>query len=110
MQHDELMTNDACTLPSAERPLRTAEFKKLFADHLADTAWVADRLRLSLTGGAGLRERVADLTARESVCCSFFDFALSGSDDRVVLEVGVRPERREILDALAALADGALAR
>jgi hypothetical protein len=107
MEHHELMTTDACTLPTAERPLRLAEFEELFADHLTDTSWAGDRLRLSLSGDAGLREHVADLAARENVCCSFFDFALSGPADAVVLEVGVPAERREILAALAALAEGA---
>lgn len=107
MEHQELMTTDACTLPTAERPVRQAEFEELFADHLIDTTWAGDRLRLSLSGGADLREQVADLTARESACCSFFDFALSGPADTVVLEVGVPAERRGILDALAALAQGA---
>ncbi|MDX6373984.1 MAG: hypothetical protein QOD98_2972 [Nocardioidaceae bacterium] len=102
-----MMTTDACTLPTAERPMRLSEFENLFADHVTDLSWSGDRLELSLSGAAGLRERVADLAARESACCSFFDFALSGSADEVVLEVGVPPERREILDALAALAEGA---
>ena len=107
MEHHELMTTDACSLPTSERPLRLAEFEELFTNHLTDAAWAGDRLRLSLSGGAGLREQVADLAARESACCSFFDFALSGPADAVVLEVGVPPERREILEALAALAEGA---
>jgi hypothetical protein len=107
VKHQELMTTDACTLPTAERPLRLAEFEGLFADHLTQLAWDGGRLRLSLSGGAGLRDAVADLTARESACCSFFDFSLSGLADAVVLEVGVPPERREILDALAALAEAA---
>ncbi len=105
MEFENLLTTDACTLPTAERPFRLAEFATLFAGHLTDTTWADDRLRLSLSGGAGLHERVADLTARENACCSFFDFGLSGTDDTVVLEVGVPPERREILDSLAALAE-----
>jgi len=107
MEHQELLTTDACTLPTAERPLRLAEFEELFADHLTDLSWVGDRLRLSLAGGDRLREHVADLAARESACCSFFDFTLSGPTDAVVLDVGVPDQRREILDALAALAEGA---
>ena len=107
MDHQDLLTTDACTLPTAERPFRLAEFETLLADHLADTTWAGDRLRLTLSGGAGLRDHVVDLTARESSCCSFFDFALSGTADTVVLEVGVPTERREVLDWLAALAEGA---
>jgi hypothetical protein len=100
----ELLDTDACTLPTAERPLRVAEFDGLFADHLTATAWVGERLRLSLSGGPGLRDRVDDLTGRETECCSFFDFELTGSGPEIVLEVGVPPARREILAGLAALA------
>jgi hypothetical protein len=108
MEYSELITTDACTLPTGERPLRLAEFEELFARHLTDLSWAGDRLRLSLAGGAGLRETVADLAARESECCSFFDFALSGSSSgAVVLDVGVPAGRREILEALAELAGGA---
>jgi hypothetical protein len=107
VKHQDLLTTEACTLPTAERPLRLAEFEGLFADHLTQLSWEGERLRLTLSGGVDLRDVVADLTGRESACCSFFDFALSGPPDLVVLEVGVPPERREILDALAELAEAA---
>ena len=108
MEHQELMTTDACTLPTAERPLRLAEFEDLFADHLTVTTWVGDRLRLSLSGDAGLREQVADLTARENAVLLVLRLhAVDGSADAVVLEVGVPAQRQEILDALDALAVGA---
>jgi hypothetical protein len=107
VEHLELLTAEACTLPTAERPLRLAEFEELFAVHLTDMSWAGDRLWLSLDGSPGLRETVADLIGRESDCCSFFDFALSGTADAVTLDVGVPAEHREILVALAALAEGA---
>jgi len=103
---DDLMDTDACTLPTAERPLRLAEFRSLFEEHLTGVSWMAGRLRLSLSGPAGLRERCADLTARESECCSFFDFSLTGPDNALELEVSAPTERRDILAGLAALADG----
>jgi hypothetical protein len=107
MEHQELMTTDVCTLPTAERPLRLTEFETLFANHLTDLTWAGDRLRLSWSGGGGLWEDVAGLAARESSCCSFFDFALSGASDALVLEVAVPAERREILESLATLARAA---
>jgi hypothetical protein len=107
MGHEELLTTEACTLPTVERPLRLAEFETLFSGHLTDLVWAGDLLRLSLSGGPGVRAEVADLTARETACCSFFDFTLSGPPDAMVLEVGVPAERREILDGLAALAEAA---
>jgi hypothetical protein len=54
-----------------------------------------------MSGPAGLRERVRDLTARESECCSFFTFELAGSDADLELTVGVPAERRDVLAGLA---------
>lgn len=46
------MIPDACTLPSAERPLRLAEFEDLFARHVrsVDRDRDGERVRLHLTG------------------------------------------------------------
>ncbi|WP_028650851.1 hypothetical protein [Nocardioides halotolerans] len=107
MTTDDLLTTDACTLPTLERSLRLAEFDGLFARHLTGSSWAGDRLRLELAGDADLHERVADLTARESACCSFFDFRISGAADAVVLDVGVPPERGDLLASLANLAERA---
>jgi hypothetical protein len=103
---DDLLTTDACTMPTAERPLRLAEFDSLFAaaarsvrrdDH--------GRVRIHLVGEPGLLDQVRSLTERETACCSFFTFTLEGSDGDVTLDVSVPTERREILDALAARAE-----
>lgn len=97
------MIPDACTLPSAERPLRLAEFEDLFARHVrsVDRDRDGERVRLHLTGEGGLREGVRDLTQRESQCCSFFEFAITGEDPAVILEVTVPPGQRDVLTALA---------
>lgn len=102
------MIPDACTLPSAERPLRLAEFDDLFTRHVrsVDRDGDGDRVRLHLTGEAGLRERVRDLTERESQCCSFFEFTITGDDPAVTLEVTVPPGQRDVLTALAERASG----
>lgn len=49
---DDKMIPDACTLPSAERPLRLAEFEDLFARHVrsVDRDRDGERVRLHLTG------------------------------------------------------------
>ncbi len=97
----DLLVADACTLPTAERPLRLAEFDTLFRDHLGSVTRDDDVVRLHLSGPPGLLERTRDLTARESACCSFFDFRLNGTDADAVLEVRVPPARRDVLAALA---------
>jgi len=98
---ETLLTTDACTMPTAQRPLRLAEFDDLFATAVRRVERHGPALRLRLSGAAGLAETVRDLAARESSCCSFFSFGVSGSDDDLTLDVSVPPARQEILDALA---------
>jgi hypothetical protein len=96
----------ACTLPTAERPLRVAEFTDLFATltglDRCDPRW----LRLRLAGVPGLAERARDLTAREVECCSFFDFGITHDGSDLVLDVRVPPEHADVLDGLERLAAG----
>jgi hypothetical protein len=101
---DELMSIDACTLPTPERPLRLAEFDDLFRESVVEVDRDGLSTRLTLEGSAGLLDRVTDLTARESECCSFFDFSLEGDDGGLVLGIAVPSNRVEILDALSARA------
>jgi hypothetical protein len=98
---DDLMSTPACTLPTTERPLRLAEFDALFADAVRRVERDGDLVHLRMSGPEGLRERVRDLTDRESRCCSFFAFDLAGPDADLVLSIGVPAEHRAILDALA---------
>jgi hypothetical protein len=101
---------DGCTLPTAEQPLREAEFDALFATALRSverpaTTW----LRLNLDAGAAVETRARDLTARESSCCSFFDFRLTAADGGLTLDVRVPQARTEVLDGLARRAEAARA-
>jgi hypothetical protein len=68
------------------------------------------RVRLHLTGPAGLEAAVRDLTARESECCSFFTFTTTGQPvdggEAVTLDVEVPAQ---YADVLASLAHGARA-
>jgi hypothetical protein len=91
----------ACTLPTAERPLRRAEFDQLFADHLRAADRVdANTLDLLLT--AGSRATATDLTARENECCSFFTFTFTEApDDHIRLRIHVPPAYVAVLDGLA---------
>ncbi|MCU7729332.1 hypothetical protein ODJ79_36925 [Actinoplanes sp. KI2] len=96
---------DACTLPTAERPLRLAEFDDLFAtavrriDRLGES-----HARLHLTGPAGLAARVRDLAARESECCSFFTFTTTEQPategEVVVLDIEVPAAHADVLASL----------
>jgi hypothetical protein len=105
---------DACTLPTAEQPLRVAEFDDLFATSLTAVVrppGAATRARLLLAGDAELRERVQRLAAAENACCSFFAFTVSSlpGDERgtVALDVEVPAARTDVLAALVDRAERA---
>lgn len=103
-----LQIPDACTLPTVEQPLRQAEFAALCASALRGQERPSDRhLRLTLSGGDDLLETVLDLTARESSCCSFFDFTVTPTADVVVLDIEVPAWQVGVLDGLSQLAGSA---
>lgn len=98
------MKTDACTMPTAERPLRLAEFDDLFATALRRVERRGSDVRMHLAGDEDLVDWVRDLTDRETSCCSFFSFAITGGEEDLTLDISVPPARQEILDALAARA------
>jgi hypothetical protein len=98
---DDLMSTDACTLPSIERTLRLAEFDRLFTEAVHDVELAGERVRMHLVGDSRLGERVRDLADRESACCSFFTFRVGCTDSDVTLEITVPPDHCDILTALA---------
>jgi hypothetical protein len=95
----------ACTLPTEQRPLRAAEFDELFAGALIGLDRAApNRLRLVLDATAEPTAR--DLTARETECCSFFDFTFGrGEGGSLMLDITVPAAHIDVLDALAARAE-----
>lgn len=91
---------DACTLPTAERPVRVAEFDQLFARTLhAVRRTGAATLELDLAGDA--RPELDDLIARETACCSFFTFTVAPSASGLLLGITVPGPQSAVLDALA---------
>ncbi|WP_262286544.1 hypothetical protein [Micromonospora sp. MA102] len=103
---DESWVPDACTLPTAERPLRLAEFDQFFRAAVRGADRVsAEHLRLRLDGGEHVEETARALTARESSCCSFFAFDIARhGPDLLTLDVRVPAAHVDVLDALAARA------
>ena len=100
-------------MPTAERPLRVAEFNDLFVSSLRSiVAGEGDtHARLLLSGGVGLVERVQQLADSESSCCSFFSFEVTPlAEDLVALDVGAPPAYADVLAGLVDQAQGALDR
>lgn len=92
---------ETCTLPTAERPLRVAEFDELFAAVLKSDRSQPTRLNLLLPRHTEAKAR--DLARREGECCSFFSFDFASVGDGVVLHIVVPPSQIEVLDALEGL-------
>ncbi|MEV0063122.1 hypothetical protein [Nocardia sp. NPDC050718] len=91
----------ACTLPTAEQPIRVAEFDRFFAESVHSSNRT-DPTRLELVLDVGAEAVARDLAARESSCCSFFTFDFDATDTGLVLRVGVPAAYVEVLDAFAA--------
>jgi hypothetical protein len=89
---------DACTLPTAERPLRVAEFDDLFSSVRQSERQEPTRLDLVLPRDVETTAR--DLARRESECCSFFTFEFDSVGDDVVMHIGVPTSQVRVLDAL----------
>lgn len=92
---------DACTLPTAQQPLREAEFAALFATALRGVdrpspTW----LRLELDPCDEMETTTRDLIAREAACCSFFDFRLTAAGGGLTLDVRVPDGQVDVLDGL----------
>jgi hypothetical protein len=79
--------------------IRLAEFDALLATVRLRERPHPTRLRLVLDAPVAV---VRDLAARESECCSFFDFGVTPLGDVVEVTVTVPPAYVGVLDALAA--------
>lgn len=92
---------DACTLPTAERPRRIAEFDDLFRTSATAVTRIGPHVaRWSLTPEPAIPSRIADLVARESLCCSFFDFTLRVAQGSLTLDVAVPAGQAAVLNGL----------
>jgi hypothetical protein len=107
---ENLMVDDdwvpaACTLPTAEQPLRRREFDDLFAEDVLSVNRLSPlQVRFGLRPEAGVAARAASLAAKETSCCSFFTFGLTITDGTVSMTVSTEPAHGEVLAALIARA------
>ncbi|MFB4318083.1 hypothetical protein [Actinomadura sp. 21ATH] len=102
---DEDWAPQACTLPTAERPLRLAAFDALFAEAVTGVRRSAPgQARLELLPEPTVAGIAAELAAAETGCCSFFTFTLTATGGALTLEISVDEQHIEVLDALAARA------
>ena len=98
----------ACSLSLAELGGRLGEFERLFAAHLVAVRRGPRWLELTLGGEGLVVADVNDLIEREHACCSFFDFKLLVSDDRLVVEMRAPERAGSVLDGFALMAVAAV--
>lgn len=96
---------DSCTLPTAARPARLAEFAALLATAREGRRVDRGHVQLVFPARPGLAPALRDLTAREGACCAFFAFDVSAVADQVILDVRVPATHAGVLDGLADLVD-----
>jgi hypothetical protein len=103
---DALPIEEFCTLPTAAQPKRMLEFDQLFRRQANPPRRIGPhQVEFSFADAEGLYAEVSDLVARESGCCSFFDFVIdqrsrASDQDQLVLRVGVPAGRDDVLEAL----------
>jgi hypothetical protein len=99
-----------CTLSSSARLDRAAEFGELFTATVRRIERPEPTLlRLELEPGPASASRIAELTAAETACCSFFTFTLVLTAGQLVLDIAVPPAQSGALDALAGHAAASIA-
>lgn len=93
---------EACTLPTADRPLRVAEFDALFGTSLQSIEQSSDTdARLVLSGDQSIADRVRQLAEAETACCSFFTFTITEPQPgHVDLAIEVPPAHAEVLTTM----------
>ena len=102
---------EACTLPTVERPARSAEWGSIFRQVLATESFGAQRGRLTFPQDAALETRARELASKETACCSFFTFDFGAGVDAagaltMTLDVSVPPSQSAVLDAFLGWAEG----
>ncbi|MDT7581356.1 MAG: hypothetical protein QOK35_2620 [Pseudonocardiales bacterium] len=90
---------ESCTLPTAEQPLRVAEFDGVLATAVAPPRRVAPG-RLEVVLAAEVAATTRGLVARETACCSFFTFTLNPCPEGVELIVEVPAAHVAVLDGM----------
>lgn len=91
---------DACTLPTAEQPLRIDEFDEFFRKVRDARRTAPTRLDLLIPKSAEPQAR--SLAARESQCCTFFAFTFHDQCEDVVMRIDVPATQIQVLDAITA--------
>ncbi len=97
----------SCTLPTAEQPIRVAEFDQFFAG-FARAVHRPDPGRLEVVVDPVAEPLARELATRESSCCSFFTFDFATAVEGLVMGVGVPPAYAGVLAAFAARAESAI--
>lgn len=86
---------------------RIAEYRRLFARHLAGRSRSGTGITFRFRAGPGVEDWVRDLARREKACCAFFDFTVTADGREVRWDVAVADDEvaRQVLAGFYRLAD-----
>ena len=91
----------ACLLGAAELEQRVATIAEVGAASLLSRSTPAGRHLLRFRPSIQTRERLEEIVAAESECCSFLDLALTEEDGELVLSIAAPDDGQETAAALA---------
>jgi hypothetical protein len=97
---DSRLIGAACTLGDADLRLRVREWSALVRRSTVERTAYGVRLVL---GPDEPLTAVADLAARESECCPFYDFTITNAGEHRTLEVSAGPDGGPAVVALLGL-------
>ena len=85
---------------------RMAEYRRLFARHLAGRSRTATGIRFRFRADPGVEDWVRDLARREKACCGFFDFTVTADAREVRWDASVTGDEaaRQVLAGFYQLA------
>jgi hypothetical protein len=99
-----VLDDPACTLPTAERPVRLGAWRSLLGTALSATSADSLTAEFHWPADAETAAAAADVATREVACCGFFRFGMEITDDSVVLRATVPTGHEPVVTGLLALA------
>src|SRR5688572_12899736 len=88
MDNKTVIACDMSTAPDTAAE-RTAEYGRLFGQHLVGRERTAEGIRFRLRAEEGVEAWVRDLSAREKACCPFADFEVATVDGEIHWDITV---------------------
>ncbi len=95
----------ACTASPTELPVRIEQVERL-RTHLTRLDRTPDGVLLHFPASPAVEAEIASFTVEEKACCAFWGFAVTATNDEVVLQWDGPPSVREFFNELVEFFNG----